>query len=463
MELLAVLLRMCPFHRPTLEYVLASPIAMAFSSCLSIVENDEHIVVSLLHIHCLVGACLTEGVEFVKCGKRMMQALLSSDVGNAVIAGADEQILGSPPIVQKWIALLETLLVYLAEMECAPHSHHSPAIHNLFEPEEEPFLNIVHKSELSFEEKSAIYCSLVSLVKEEYPFDKTLQDRAAQFLKILEPKLGEFHFPAKLVTDLVPSSAGSPSGFVESIFILLSSHHSTVVVAALSFLHQTAVESSRHLLCRLVESDLVTNVFTSIQPHTLIIPGNETMFNRQVDIINFLANLALPRSLEELGITATVDTLNHREMIFRKVVLPSSEFVTFLISNRCFLNGDVLSSFMSLLATLLRIGPFHRPTLEIVLTSPIVMAFSCCLSCVEDDSFKWRRFTIFYFALQEWKRAGPEVSQSGIRMMQALFSEGFEDTLELMVIRNESGNYGRVLVNDYLNISQQLGLNAKRL
>ncbi|KAK2957757.1 hypothetical protein BLNAU_7191 [Blattamonas nauphoetae] len=31
---------------------------------------------------------------------------LSSDVVNALVAGADEQILGSPPIVQKWIALL---------------------------------------------------------------------------------------------------------------------------------------------------------------------------------------------------------------------------------------------------------------------------------------------------------------------------------------------------------------------
>ncbi|KAK2942617.1 hypothetical protein BLNAU_22468 [Blattamonas nauphoetae] len=31
---------------------------------------------------------------------------LSSDVGNALIAGADEQIPGSPPFVQKWVALL---------------------------------------------------------------------------------------------------------------------------------------------------------------------------------------------------------------------------------------------------------------------------------------------------------------------------------------------------------------------
>ncbi|KAK2957772.1 hypothetical protein BLNAU_7206 [Blattamonas nauphoetae] len=47
---------------------------------------------------------------------------LSSDVGNALIADADEQILGSPPIVQKWFALFVILLV--------PESEHQAAFRN---------------------------------------------------------------------------------------------------------------------------------------------------------------------------------------------------------------------------------------------------------------------------------------------------------------------------------------------
>ncbi|KAK2960028.1 hypothetical protein BLNAU_4911 [Blattamonas nauphoetae] len=165
-------------------------------------------------------------------------------------------------------------------------------------------------SKLSFEDKSTIYNSLVTLVKAEYPFDNALQDRAAQFLKILEPKWGDFEEVDKFVTDLVPSSARSPSGFVNSILTLVSSPHSTVVVAALSLLRNVIALSSQLFLCRLDETNLISNVLATVQPHTLPVAGNETMFNRQVDIISFLANLALPRSLEELGITATVDTLN---------------------------------------------------------------------------------------------------------------------------------------------------------
>ncbi|KAK2963087.1 hypothetical protein BLNAU_2110 [Blattamonas nauphoetae] len=106
-------------------------------------------------------------------------------------------------------------------------------------PEEEPFLNFDPNAQLSFEDMSRIFNSLVVLVKAGYPFDNALEDRAAQFLESLEPEWDEQDLADKLVEELVPSSAGSPSGFVESIATLLSSPHSTVVAAALSFLDKT--------------------------------------------------------------------------------------------------------------------------------------------------------------------------------------------------------------------------------
>ncbi|KAK2958885.1 hypothetical protein BLNAU_6134 [Blattamonas nauphoetae] len=79
-------------------------------------------------------------------------------------------------------------------------------------PEREPFLNCDPNSELSFEDKSRIYRSFVALVKGDFPFDDALQDRAALFLKTLESPYRASKQASKLVTDLVPSSAGSPSG-----------------------------------------------------------------------------------------------------------------------------------------------------------------------------------------------------------------------------------------------------------
>ncbi|KAK2961672.1 hypothetical protein BLNAU_3470 [Blattamonas nauphoetae] len=289
---------------------------------------------------------------------------------------------------------------------------------SFFDLSQEPFLNFDLKSKLSFEDKSVIYSSLVALVKAEYPLNNALEDKAAQFLKSLEPKWRDEQFANRLVADLVPSSAGSRSSFVESILTLLSSPHSIMVAATLSFLQETTTGSSLTIRCRLVESDLISNVLATVQPHTLPISGNEEIFDDLIWIIRYCLQLALPPFVRKLGITAAVDTFNHLNMIFQKVVLPSSQCVSLLISNRYVLKGDLLDSFMSLLVRFIDIGPFHRPTLEFVLTSPIVMAFSSCLSFVEDDGDLWSILITIDQSLSDWKKEGAEVTQSGKRMIQ---------------------------------------------
>ncbi|KAK2942610.1 hypothetical protein BLNAU_22461 [Blattamonas nauphoetae] len=70
-------------------------------------------------------------------------------------------------------------------------------------PEEEPFLNFDPNAQLSFEDMSRIFNSLVVLVKAGYPFDNALEDRAAQFLESLEPEWDEQDLADKLVEELV--------------------------------------------------------------------------------------------------------------------------------------------------------------------------------------------------------------------------------------------------------------------
>ncbi|KAK2960032.1 hypothetical protein BLNAU_4915 [Blattamonas nauphoetae] len=342
--------------------------------------------------------------------------------------------------------------------------NHSRKSHSTVNPEHKSFLNYEPNSELSYTDKSAIYCSLVALVKVEHPFDNALQDRAARFLIDLEQDWRfEPDLPDRLVTELVPSSAGSPSGFVESIVTLLSSPRSRIVVAAISFLHKTTMNSTHATRCRLMKSDLVSKVLATVQPQTLPISGNEPIFDNLIKIIERIIGLASPDSLSELGITSATDAFNHREMIFPKVLLPSSQFVTFLISNQYILSGDLINSFMYLLETLLRISPFHRQTLEFVIASPIVMAFSTRLSSIRDDWCLRNILVNINESLEIWTTESPEVSQSGQRMRQALFSEGFEDTLEQKMIHEKSRSYGIRYVANCHTISQLLGSNVKKL
>ncbi|KAK2941773.1 hypothetical protein BLNAU_23321 [Blattamonas nauphoetae] len=147
-------------------------------------------------------------------------------------------------------------------------------------------------------------------------------------------------------------------------------------------------------------------------------------------------------------------------MILQKAVTPSSQFLTFLISNRYQLHGWLLDYFMTLLRSLLEFGPFHRPTLEFVLASPIVMAFSSSLSSIETDDRLHNTLETINNSLTEWKKEGPEVVQSGKRVMQALISEGFEDTLEQMMKHEKNGLYcaaSRMTPTRFCGLSSDVG------
>ncbi|KAK2941764.1 hypothetical protein BLNAU_23312 [Blattamonas nauphoetae] len=347
------------------------------------------------------------------------------------------------------------LLFHSKELDQSPDSHSTvDYLHH-------PFLVFDENSVLSFLDESRIYCSLVALVKADYPFDNVLQDRAVQFLRSLTPiGIGTDHF-AKLVTDLVPSSDGSPYGFVDSVATLLSSPHSTVVAAALRFLYETLLYSSLTVRCRLIESGLISKVLAILQHHTVQISGNEKIIDTLMQTFYSCIKLAFPSSLIDIGITATADQFNHREMIFQKVVIPSSQFVTFLISNRNMLNGSSLDSFMKLLNTHLRICPFHRPTLEFVIASPIAMTITSCLSTIENRGHLWYSLIDIEHSLEIWTTEGQEVVQSGKRMVQALISEGFVDTLEQMMMNTKDGAYGHSLIEDCMQISNVLGSNVE--
>ncbi|KAK2961650.1 hypothetical protein BLNAU_3448 [Blattamonas nauphoetae] len=322
------------------------------------------------------------------------------------------------------------------------------------------FLAMETSKELPFSDGSILYSSLVARVEQDSPFDEAVQDQAVELLKMLEPKQDEIKLADSIIKDLVPSSAGSTSGFIDSIVTLLSSPHSRVVAAAISFLYESMRNSSlavRHLL---VESDLITKLLATAQTHILPTSLNGTIFSKLVNVIKLSLELARPFYVGQLGFTAAVEKFNHREVIFQKVVLPSSQFVTFLISNRYNLNGDTFNLFTWLLDRFITIAPYHRPTLDFVITSSIVMALSSCLSFVEDDGDLWTNLTNISESLEFWKEEGAEVVKCKKRMIEALFSEGFEDTLEQKLRSNKDGYFGFRLAKNCHSISQKLGSNV---
>ncbi|KAK2960049.1 hypothetical protein BLNAU_4932 [Blattamonas nauphoetae] len=341
---------------------------------------------------------------------------------------------------------------------CLSDTSESPSI---VQPEDEPFLNFDPNSKMSFDGKSRVYNSLVTLVKAEYPFEKALQDRAARLLKCLEPTWrDEPRDVAELVTDLVPTSDGSPSGFVASIVTLLSSPHSTIVTAALSLVSAAVCHSDITNQYRLIDANVMITVLGIIQPHTLPISGNETILKDLVGMFEQGVRRADYESPISYASYRPSDKSNYREMILQKVVLPSSQFERYLISNRYLLNGDLLQSFIILLVRFFKASPYHPPTLEYVLASPMAMAFPSCFSIIENDFRVWATLANICFAIYDWRKGGAEVIESAKRMMQALFSEGFDDILEVMTMNKTQGKLGGGPLTESHPLTKELGLHV---
>ncbi|KAK2959054.1 hypothetical protein BLNAU_6070 [Blattamonas nauphoetae] len=338
-----------------------------------------------------------------------------------------------------------------------------PYSDQLFVAEREPFLTFDENSRLSFDDKSKIHCSLVALVEADYTFDKALEDRAARFLKNVEPEYGYQDDADRLVCRLVPSSYGWPSGFVESIATLLSSPHWTVFAAALSLLESTLVWTSTpfKVVLPLVESDLIPYLAVTFQSHALPISENGKILFNLLRIVDYSFFLPRPANYRYRGITSAVDRWNYDEMIFQKVVIPLSHFMMFLFRRRHDLTGELFGNFVRQLLRLLNMGAFHGPTLTFILASPLAMAYSSCLAIVEMDYIRWGLFEMLDTSIKEWKSQGPEVAQSGKRTMRALFWEGLSDTLE-QKLKNEKGGTGRDAADIYCSLAKVVGSNVAR-
>ncbi|KAK2944517.1 putative Carbon catabolite-derepressing protein kinase [Blattamonas nauphoetae] len=246
-------------------------------------------------------------------------------------------------------------------------------------------LNYNSSSKMTSTDESTIFNSLVALVKQGYRFDSALQDRAVHPLA------------EALTTDLVPSSNKSPSGFVESIVTLLTSPNSPVFAETLKFLFETTEEIRTGIGYRFVASDLIAQVFTAVKPQTRPTSGNEAIHYRLVKIINNVVIIADPDWFRHIP-TGPVDKSNHNEVIFQRAVIPSSQYVTFLISNRYILTGNLIDSF--------------------------VLA----------NSFG------------DWKRKYFGEHQSGGQIIKALIVEGFEDTVDQMWMFDKKGHVGQQMI-----------------
>ncbi|KAK2957636.1 hypothetical protein BLNAU_7535 [Blattamonas nauphoetae] len=306
-----------------------------------------------------------------------------------------------------------------------------------------PFLNWKEEDLESEQETVRIFQSLVATVKLQPALDVSLEAKAVNFLKSLDPKVQKS-------AEVFLNSHGrttdeSLTNFIQSIGVLISSTSQGITIAAVKILRLLISLCSPKVLLALVKADLIPQLIASLNP--LILP-----FAEAVDIhlylmksINKSSWLATPYGLYGLKIQNQDEPQAVHETILKQVVAPSEKYLYYLCVNRfSIVDGEQSTELMTLIPRLLEMSLYYQPTMEIVLHMPVILT----IPIVE--------------AQRRWNMIRREYRQMGKTVLCMLRMEGFEDVSEERLLNDQDGSYARSIVTRSIDWSNLHGMNLLR-
>ncbi|KAK2950555.1 hypothetical protein BLNAU_14549 [Blattamonas nauphoetae] len=263
----------------------------------------------------------------------------------------------------------------------------------------------------------ANFQSLATLVKEEFPFDDALVEKAVAFLKAISPYDRLFRAD-DLLFGLVPEHDDPVVGFVGALWPLVASS-----------VHRIVESCATANTMKMLNCGVISGILNILQPHTVSLPLGEILL---IDVVKMLSSPFSntgrnPSCLNEAD-AAKYAQMN--EILFERVIVPSDAFIRHLCSNRFFISGrESMRSLLNLFYHLTVMCAFHPSTCTFVVSLPIALTMTS-LSSFLDSNFVTRFFNDFLLILREWRVAGPRHFGKGKTFIRALNSEGFGDELD---------------------------------
>ncbi|KAK2960281.1 hypothetical protein BLNAU_4834 [Blattamonas nauphoetae] len=261
--------------------------------------------------------------------------------------------------------------------------------------------------------------------------------------------------------NLASHSDGSLTNFVQSIVVLLSTPNQMITTATMEILEALINLCSAKIRLAFFKADLITQLINSLNPQSLSLSDCEDIHINLMKIINCCIWLPTPYGLRTLEIEDGNEQQDVHEIVLTQVLMPSEKNICHLCVNRSsIINGKQSRFFLILLARLLKISPYYRPTLEFVLHMPVFLTIPSCLAFFEND------YSIYWFlsymvdAQREWNDTRGEVQQMWKTVDRMLRTEGIEDVIEEKLPNDQNGDFGQWIVDNSIIWNNLLGMNG---
>ncbi|KAK2953269.1 hypothetical protein BLNAU_11732 [Blattamonas nauphoetae] len=324
------------------------------------------------------------------------------------------------------------------------------------------FLNWDEEEELESEsEIGDIFQSLVATIKLQPGFDDTLETKAVKFLESVY-EVDEESADAFL-GNFGETSDDSPTDFVQSIVVLLSSSSQAITTATMKMLKNVVYYCSAEVLLPLVEADLIPQLINTLHPLSLSPTEAVDIPTSLISIISDSLRLATLSGLEELENDDSDETQAVCETVVQQVLIPSAESICHLCVNRFpIVDGEESERNLTVLTRILQLCPYNQPTMDLVLRMSVVLPIPSCLTIVDKEQ------SIFMFlynmnnAQWEWNDTKGEQQQMWKTVHQMLRMEGIEDVVEEKLQNDQRTSFGGDIVVDSMEWNNQLGMNLPK-
>ncbi|KAK2945714.1 hypothetical protein BLNAU_19384 [Blattamonas nauphoetae] len=298
-------------------------------------------------------------------------------------------------------------------------------------------LRVDPKSIKTKQEASSFFWALANFYAIGNSLDEAGTERFCSFLEIIKPRFKSLFTSEQILTELVPLRDRSCQGFAECLVPLLICPNQQIVFSTLDFFQETIYTSSPQLHYAFVR----TGFFTLLPPAFYeqahhVLPRPVLLF---ADILNRCLDFVSPFEIDEISQACGVTQYAIRHDAFINVVQPLAPLLKSFSRNKLqFVDNNSSRHLPSLLNTLIQLSPFHSPTANFVLSSPICFLITSSLVFFESNKLQSEFLTAITNSVSEWPRLKPNQRQSSKGLLSQLKAEGLFDILSLYPIHTTS-------------------------
>ncbi|KAK2944551.1 hypothetical protein BLNAU_20505 [Blattamonas nauphoetae] len=365
-RLLSKIFEVSAFHQPTLNFVCSSRLPMVFKSLLSKLdsENTNQFITRLMTSN--IRTWKANGSESCRGGMKLLQALEREGFRDAieqapfhtkiVLYGHEKMgfsfeimnFLGMnslPPGKMTRDTIRTQSPTTTIRLDNRMKSHADPdmsptnsvmilwcflvfilfliifLIHLSFYYS--PFMNWNPKDEVTADSVSPAFISLISMVRDDFKFSEELLQKALTFLSSIIKNINRSYTLANdLLKAIGPDSPNPAAIFVDSIFVLVSSPHQSIVKASLTFIRKCLITCSFANRLALVSSKPFPRILST--PHL-----RDLSIIEYTDIVKVILALfkngillTLTESARFLSTTSNEHPQSIRDVVLNEVLIP---------------------------------------------------------------------------------------------------------------------------------------------